>query len=50
MHVALGAGYPETGSRNESSIHWDFICDLRTDSEIWVDGQLFFKNGEFVGV
>jgi aminopeptidase len=47
MHVALGAGYPETGSRNESSIHWDFICDMRTDSEIWVDGELFYKNGQF---
>ena len=50
MHVALGAGYPETGSRNESSIHWDFICDLRRDSEIWVDGELFFKDGKFAGV
>jgi len=25
----LGAGYPETGSKNESAIHWDMICDLR---------------------
>jgi len=24
------------------------ICDLRTDSEILVDGQLFYKNGQFV--
>jgi aminopeptidase len=48
FHMALGAGYPETGSRNKSSIHWDLICDLRTDSEILVDGELFYKNGEFV--
>ena len=48
FHMALGAGYPETGSRNKSSIHWDMICDLRTDSEILVDGELFYKNGEFV--
>ncbi|MBE2237148.1 MAG: aminopeptidase [Caldilineaceae bacterium] len=47
LHVALGAGYPETGSRNESSIHWDFICDMRNDSEIWVDGELFYKDGQF---
>lgn len=47
MHVALGAGYPETGSRNESSIHWDFICDMRTESEILVDGELFYKDGQF---
>ncbi len=47
FHMAVGAGYPETGSKNESSLHWDFICDMRTDSEIWVDDQLFYKNGIF---
>ena len=48
FHMALGAGYPETGSKNKSVIHWDMICDLRTDSEIIVDGELFYKNGQFV--
>ena len=48
FHMALGAGYPETGSRNKSAIHWDMICDMRTDSEILVDGELFYKNGQFV--
>lgn len=48
FHMALGAGYPETGSQNRSLIHWDMICDLRQDSEIRLDGELFYKNGEFV--
>lgn len=48
FHMALGAGYPETGSKNKSSIHWDMICDMRTESEILVDGELFYKNGQFV--
>jgi aminopeptidase len=48
FHMALGAGYPETGSHNKSAIHWDMICDLRTDSEITVDDELFYKNGKFV--
>ena len=48
FHIAFGAGYPETGSKNKSSIHWDMICDMRTDSEILVDGELFYKNGQFV--
>ena len=48
FHMALGAGYPETGAKNKSSIHWDMICDMRTDSEILVDGELFYKNGKFV--
>jgi aminopeptidase len=48
FHMALGAGYPETGAKNKSSVHWDMICDMRADSEIIVDGELFYKNGEFV--
>jgi aminopeptidase len=48
FHLALGAGYPETGSKNESAIHWDMICDLRQGGEIWVDGELLCQNGKFV--
>jgi len=48
FHIALGAGYPETGSRNESAIHWDMICDLRDGGEIWVDDELLYKGGRFV--
>ena len=48
FHMALGAGYPETGSKNKSAIHWDMICDMRRDSEILADGQPFYKNGKFV--
>ncbi len=47
FHMAVGAGYPETGSKNKSSIHWDFICDVRQDSEIRVDGELLYKDGAF---
>lgn len=47
LHMAVGAGYPETGSTNQSSIHWDFICDMRHDSAIWVDDELFYKDGQF---
>jgi len=47
FHTAVGAGFPEAGSKNTSAIHWDMICDLRVDSEILVDGELFYKNGEF---
>ncbi len=47
FHMAVGAGYPETGSTNKSSIHWDFICDVKEDSEIRVDGELLYKDGEF---
>ena len=48
FHMALGAGYPETGSLNKSRIHWDMICDLRNDSEITVDGEVVYQNGQFI--
>ncbi len=47
VHMALGQGYPHTGSVNKSAIHWDMICDMRDGGEIWVDGDLFYKNGDF---
>jgi aminopeptidase len=48
FHLALGAGYPESGSQNQSAIHWDMICDLRHGGEIWVDEVLLYKDGKFV--
>ncbi len=47
FHMALGAGYPETGSKNRSIIHWDMICGMKEDAEILVDGEVVYKNGEF---
>ena len=48
FHMALGAGYPETGSKNKSMIHWDMICGMQKDSEILVDDEVVYKNGQFV--
>jgi aminopeptidase len=47
FHLAVGRGFPEAGSKNKSAIHWDLICDLREDSEVRADGELFYKNGQF---
>ncbi len=48
VHLALGASYPETGGRNTSALHWDMVCDLRRQGEVWVDGELFFKDGKIL--
>jgi len=48
FHMAVGAGYPETGSKNESAVHWDMVSDLRHGGEIRVDGELLYRNGQFV--
>ena len=45
IHLAVGAGLPESGSKNESGIHWDMLCDMH-DAEIHMDGELFYKNGK----
>lgn len=47
IHMAVGAGYPETGSKNESAIHMDMICDMRDGGQIFVDGELIYESGEF---
>jgi len=47
MHLAVGFGFIEAGGKNQSAIHWDMICDMHDDSEINVDGELFYKNGKF---
>jgi aminopeptidase len=48
VHVALGTAYPETGSLNRSALHWDMICDLRSGSEVYADGELVYQNGKFL--
>ena len=48
FHIALGSGYPETGSRNTSIIHWDMICDMRKDSEMRADGTVIYRDGKFI--
>jgi len=48
IHMAVGAGYPDTGSTNKSAVHWDLICDTRDGTEILVDGQPFYRSGEFL--
>jgi aminopeptidase len=47
IHLALGHGFAECGGVNISAIHWDMLCDM-SQGEIFVDGELFFKNGRFV--
>ncbi len=47
IHFAVGAGFPECGGKNESGLHWDMLCDM-TESEITLDGDLFYKNGKTV--
>lgn len=55
FHAAVGAGYPESGSTNESGLHWDMVCDLRPcagasgGGTIEADGEVFHRDGKFMG-
>jgi aminopeptidase len=46
VHLALGNSYPETGGLNKSALHWDMVCDLRQQGEVWIDDALFLQNGQ----
>jgi aminopeptidase len=48
MHLALGSGFKKLGSTNDSGLHWDMICDLRSEGEVYADGELVWKAGHFL--
>ena len=47
MHLALGAGFRQAGGKNSSALHWDMICDLRSEGEVYADGELVWSAGAF---
>jgi len=48
VHLAIGRSYEATGGKNESSVHWDLISDLREGGEFYADGELLQRDGEFL--
>jgi aminopeptidase len=48
MHLALGSAFSQAGGSNTSGLHWDMICDLREDGEVYADGELIWKAGQFL--
>jgi aminopeptidase len=48
MHFALGSAFGSAGGKNRSGLHWDMICDLRADGEVYADGELVWKAGRFL--
>ena len=48
MHVALGAAFTDLGGLNKSGLHWDLVCDLREDGEVYADGELVWQAGRFL--
>ncbi|MHA1460840.1 MAG: aminopeptidase, partial [Promethearchaeota archaeon] len=48
MHCAIGAGPQETGSTNQSAIHWDILKDMTLPgSKIIADGKVIYEEGQW---
>lgn len=48
VHLALGNGMPEAGSKNVSPIHWDILKDMKSkESKIYLDGEVIFEAGDW---
>ena len=50
FHFTPGQCYKEASNGNDSAIHWDLVCIQTPEyggGEIWFDGQLIRKDGEF---
>jgi aminopeptidase len=48
IHLALGSSFEDCGGKNDSALHWDIICDLREEGEIYADGDLVWRAGHFL--
>jgi aminopeptidase len=48
VHMAIGQTYLQCGGKNQSSIHWDMIAEMRNGGEIYADDELIYKSGQFL--
>jgi len=48
IHMALGNSIPDSRGVNQSSIHWDIVHGMQNGGEIRIDGELFYRAGEFM--
>jgi aminopeptidase len=48
IHFTPGNAYKDADNGNRSSVHWDLVKILKGDGEIWLDGRLIQKDGQFV--
>lgn len=48
IHMAVGQSYKQCGGKNESTVHWDMISDMKNGGEIIADGVKIYENGKFL--
>lgn len=48
LHCALGFGFPDSGSTNQSAIHWDILKDMTLPgSKVIADGKVIYEEGQW---
>lgn len=50
IHMAIGQSYLQAGGKNQSTVHWDMITDMKEGGEIYADGEKIYENGHFLFV
>jgi aminopeptidase len=48
IHMAIGQSYLQTGGKNQSTVHWDMISDMKKGGEIIADGRVIYRDGYFI--
>jgi aminopeptidase len=48
IHMAVGQSYLQSGGKNQSTVHWDMISDMRKGGEILADGVVIYRDGYFL--
>ena len=48
VHMAIGQSYAQAGGKNQSSIHWDMISDMKNQGQVFADGEKIYENGLFL--
>ncbi len=48
IHLAVGQSYLQCGGKNQSSVHWDMITDMKNGGQIFADGEKIYENGRFI--
>jgi aminopeptidase len=48
IHLALGAGFPRIGGRNESALHWDLVKGMRGGGRLYCDAELVQEDGRWL--
>lgn len=48
IHMAVGQSYKQCGGKNESTVHWDMITDMKNGGQILADGVKIYENGNFL--